>query len=90
MFRRFSRSDGRVAFDLPELDDRSRARLIDEIGLIARAAGEPRGMPDPAQLYDVMFVRDGAHRSRLGGFSVPGEIADDVAAGLVSHGHSVE
>ena len=91
MFRRISRTDGRIGFNLPELNNDSRVRLIEEIGLIARAAGEPHGKPDSAQLYDIMFMRDdGTQGHRLGGFSVPAEIAEDVAAGLVSHGHSVE
>jgi hypothetical protein len=65
--------------------------LIEEIGLVVRTAGEPYGKPDSAQLYDVMFMRDdGTQGHRLGGFSVPAEIAEHVTAGLVSHGHSVE
>jgi hypothetical protein len=86
-----ARSDGRIGFDFPDLDEGSRTRLIEEIGLIVRAAGEPHGIPDSAQLYNVMFVRDDDTQGhRLGGFSVPAEIAEDVAAALVSHGHLVE
>jgi hypothetical protein len=91
MFRRISRNDGRVNFNIPELDNDSRVRLIEEIGLIVEAAGKPHGKPNSAQLYYVMFMRDdGTQGRRLGGFSVPAEIAEDVAASLVSHGHSVE
>lgn len=92
IFRRNgARTDGRVGFDFPDLDYASRTRLIEEIGLIVSAAGEPQGKPDSAQLYEVMFMRDdGTQGHRVGGFSVPAEIAEDVAAGLVSHGHSVD
>jgi hypothetical protein len=90
-FRRVSRGDGRVGFNLPDLDEDSRDRLIEEIGLIAREAGKSEEELNPAQLYDVMFMRkDGTQGSRLGGFSVPAKIADNVAASLVSQGHSVE
>lgn len=90
-FHRVPRTDDRTGFDLPDLDKGTRDRLKQEIGLIARAAGEPCGIPNSAELYDVMFVReDGTQGSRLGGFSVPTKIAEDVAALLVSHGHSVE
>lgn len=91
-FHRVPRDDGRVGFNFPKLDKGLSDPLVEEAGLIARAAGEDKiGDPNPAQLYDVMFRRDdGTQGSRLGGFSVPAEIADDVAASLVSHGHSVE
>ena len=87
---RFPPNSGRVAFDFPGLDKTSRDLLIDEIGLIAREAGGP-GNPNPAELYNVMFMeRDGTQGHRIGGFSVPTEIADDVADRLISQGHSVE
>jgi hypothetical protein len=90
-FRRNPQSNGRVSFDIPDLDRGSRDRIIEEVGLIAEAAGQVIGNSEPAQLYNVMFIRpDGTHGSRLGGFSVPAGIADAVGAGLVSHGHSVE
>lgn len=80
-----------VAFNLLDLDKRSRDQLIEEIGLIVKTAGQPHGKPHSAQLYDVMFIQgDGTQGSRLGGFSVPAEIAEDVAASLVSYGHSVK
>ena len=90
-FHRIPRSDGRVGFSFPDLDDSSRDRLIKETGLIARTAGERIGNPNPAQLYDVAFIKEnGTQGSHVGGFSVPAEIADDVTANLITHGHSVE
>jgi hypothetical protein len=88
-FRRIPRSDGRVGFSFQDLDDSSRDRLIKETGLIARTEGERIG--NPAQLYDVAFIKEnGTQGSRVGGFSVPAEIADNVTASLITHGHSVE
>lgn len=66
--------------------------MKEEIGLIARDVGlRLIDNPEPATLYYVAFKRaDGTQGSRLGGFSVPGEIADEVAAQLALHGYSVE
>jgi hypothetical protein len=90
VFRRHARADSRVGFDLPPLDEKRREELILEIGLIARDAGGPRNR-EPAQLYRVKFKQaDGNDGDRVGGFSVPAEIADAVAAALVSRGYSVE
>jgi hypothetical protein len=81
---------GQVAFDLPALYGPEKDRVIEEMGLIARRASDPDN-PNPATLYNVMFTRsDGTQGSRLGGFSVPADIADAVEALLLKEGYTVD
>jgi hypothetical protein len=92
VIRRQVQSRGRVGFDIPLLESRQRQQLEIQFGLIAEKAGkEIIDDPEPAQQYRVRFVRDdGTEGDRLGGFSVPAEIADAVATALVAQGYSVE
>jgi hypothetical protein len=81
-----------VGFGIPHLDEQRTDELIVEIGLIARDAGDKiLNNPEPARLYNVSFEQDdGTEDVRIGGFSVPAGIADEVAAQLASHGYSIE
>jgi hypothetical protein len=62
-----------------------------EAGLVAQTVGQNSGSSNRAQRFDVTYPRDdGTEGDEFGGFSVPTEMAKDVAAGLIESGHSVE